>query len=267
MKHIVFYSGGIGSWMAAKRVIEKYGKDNVILLFTDTLIEDADLYRFIDETAEQFGAELVKLAEGRTPWQVFKDTRFLGNARLAKCSHVLKQEPAMKWVKENFKPEECVLYLGIDWTEAHRTEAPTRNYAPYKVEFPLCDPPYLTKDEMLDELAKDGIEQPRLYTLGFSHNNCGGGCVRAGQGHFAHLLKTLPEVYAEWERNEQEIRDYLGKDVTILRRTRKGVRYNLSLKELREEIEAEQTDAIDFTEIGGCGCFVTFDDTGEEGTE
>lgn len=35
MKHVVFFSDGIGSYMTAKRVIEKHGKNNVDLLFTD----------------------------------------------------------------------------------------------------------------------------------------------------------------------------------------------------------------------------------------
>src|SRR5699024_7478687 len=52
--HVVFYSGGLGSYATAVRVIEKHGTDNLYLLFTDTLIEDNDLYRFIIETAGNF---------------------------------------------------------------------------------------------------------------------------------------------------------------------------------------------------------------------
>ena len=51
MQHVVMFSGGAGSWMTAKRVAEKHGTDNLILLFADTLIEDEDLYRFLDEAA------------------------------------------------------------------------------------------------------------------------------------------------------------------------------------------------------------------------
>ncbi|MFF2886651.1 hypothetical protein [Paenibacillus sp. NPDC057967] len=49
-KHIVFNSGGIGSWSALCRVIKRHGSESVVNLFTDTLIEDRDLYRFIIET-------------------------------------------------------------------------------------------------------------------------------------------------------------------------------------------------------------------------
>ena len=44
------FSGGIGSWAAAKRVRVEPG-DSLILLFTDTLIEDPDLYRFLGQAA------------------------------------------------------------------------------------------------------------------------------------------------------------------------------------------------------------------------
>jgi hypothetical protein len=256
MKHIIFYSGGIGSYMTAKRVIEKEGKENVVLLFTDTLIEDEDLYRFLEETTKLLDVEFVHIKDGRTPWEVFKDVRYLGNSRIAQCSHKLKQEVSEKWIKENYNPEECILYLGIDWTEEHRTAKPKENWLPYRVEFPMCEEPFITKDEMLKELENDGIEIPRLYKLGFSHNNCGGFCVRAGQGHFANLLKHFPNLYKYHEDKEQEMRDFLDKDVSILRRQVKGVKHRLTLKQLREELQNNQTEQIDFEDIGGCGCFV-----------
>lgn len=52
MKHVVMYSGGIGSYFAAKRVVQKENPNEVILLFTDTLMEDEDLYRFISESIQ-----------------------------------------------------------------------------------------------------------------------------------------------------------------------------------------------------------------------
>ena len=255
MKHIVFFSGGIGSFHTARRVIEKHGKENVILLFTDTKIEDDDLYRFMDDAAKHFGIPITTVADGRTPWEVFYDKRYLGNSRLAQCSHVLKQETARLWIESNFEPEECILYLGIDWTEEHRTEKPRINWQPYRVDFPLCQEPFITKDEMLEYLQEINIEVPYLYKLGFSHNNCGGMCVRGGQAHFIKLLETLPDRFAELEQIEKDMQAYLQKDVTILTRQRKGKRENLSLQQLREEYQAGSKQ-IDMFDVGGCGCFV-----------
>lgn len=255
MKHIVFFSGGIGSWMTVKRVIEEYGKENTILLFTDTKMEDEDLYRFLEDTEKYFGIKITNISDGRDVWEVFKDVRLIGNSRIAPCSHILKQKIAKKWIENNFKPDECCLYLGIDWTESHRTISPTKNWAPYKVGFPMCEEPYVSKEEMLEELKKAGIKRPRLYKWA-SHNNCGGFCVRAGQGHFINLLKNMPERYDYHEKKEQEMRDYLKRDdVSILTRTKNGVKQNLTLKQLRKEYE-QAPHQIDMFDIGGCGCFV-----------
>lgn len=254
----MFFSGGIGSFFTAKRVIESYGRKNIILLFTDTLIEDEDLYRFMDDASRFFGVSVTKIADGRTPWEVFKDVRWLGNSRLAQCSHILKQKTAEKWIKAHFKPEECILYLGIDWTEEHRTKAPVKNWAPYQVGFPMCEEPFITKDEMLTYLEHVNIEIPKLYKLGFSHNNCSGMCVRAGQGHFINLLKQLPERFEQLVNIEKDMQRFLDKDVTILKRTKNGIQENLSLEQLKIEY-LERPEQLDLFDIGGCGCFVSYD--------
>jgi hypothetical protein len=59
--------------------------------------------------------------------------------------------------------------VGIDWSEAHRAPAIVNGWAPWTVRFPMCDPPYLSKQDMLDAARAAGLEPPRLYELGFSH--------------------------------------------------------------------------------------------------
>lgn len=255
MKHIVFYSGGIGSWYAAKRVIEKHGKENVILLFTDTKTEDEDLYRFLEESAKKIDVHLEIIANGKTVWEVFEHNKFLGNSRIAPCSRELKQKTASKWIKKNFKPNECILYLGIDWTEMHRVESPKKNWLPYVVEFPMTEQPFVDKYKMLDALKQYQIEVPKLYKLGFSHNNCGGFCCRVGQGHFINLLQKMPERYKYHEEKEQHFIKTIGKEQAMLRKTIDGERVNYTLKQLREDFES-QPHQVDLFDIGGCGCFV-----------
>ena len=258
--YVVMFSGGIGSWAAARRIVDQHGAENVTCLFSDVkgdnldpnIGEDLDTYRFIDDAMVDLGCAYVRVADGRDIWQVFKDRRFLGNSRQANCSHTLKQAPAKKWLKENTTPATHAIVIGIDWTEMHRIPAIEKAYLPYTVSFPMCDPPYVSKHIMIEQAQQRGLKAPRLYELGFSHNNCGGGCVRAGQGQFRQLLEVMPDRYATWERKEQEVRDYLDKDVTILKETKGGVRKNLTLVELRERAP----DAVDMLDIGGCGCFV-----------
>ena len=205
-ERVVLFSGGAASWGAAKRTAERDGLDGLTLLFSDTKTEDPDLYRFLDEAAADVGAPLVKIADGRNIWQVFRDERYLGNSRADPCSKILKRELSRKWLEANRDPATTTLVYGFDWTEVHRLDKVARAWAPWAVAAPLTDRPYVAKADLLADLRARGIRPPRLYDLGFEHNNCGGGCVKAGIGHFVRLHDTLPEVYAEWEANEQTMR-------------------------------------------------------------
>ena len=251
-KHVVMFSGGIGSWATGKRVAEAHGTKNLILLFADTLIEDEDLYRFLGEAASNIGGELIKVAEGRDPWQVFRDERFIGNSRADPCSKILKRRFLRSWLEENCEPKNTIVYLGIDWSEIHRFESAQEHWVPWECVAPMCDPPYRMKQEMLDDLRADGIAPPRRYDLGFPHNNGGGFFSKAGQAHFKLLLEVMPERFAYHERKEQELAAYLGKDVAILRDRRGGQTRPLTLKALRERVECG--GAIDEHDWGGCGC-------------
>ncbi|MDH6371783.1 hypothetical protein M2444_003582 [Paenibacillus sp. PastF-3] len=220
MIRIHSFSGGVGSMAAAIRDAEANGTADMILLFTDTLIEDKDLYRFMIESAAYlFGlpkpVNLLKLcgaipdvdkdidarrdyltslavnvmeyipqfqwiSDGREPWKVFRDRKWIGNSRVAQCSEELKQKLSRRWVKERYKPDEAIIYFGIDWTEMHRIGGIEKGWAPYKCKFPMTENPYLYKSDMLHGLKQYGIPAPRLYNMGFAHNNCGGFCVRGG---------------------------------------------------------------------------------------
>lgn len=55
MTAVVSLSGGVGSWFAGRRWIDRHGADDTVLLFADTLIEDPDLYRFPERYRRIFG--------------------------------------------------------------------------------------------------------------------------------------------------------------------------------------------------------------------
>jgi len=263
MKHVVMWSGGITSWATARHVIAQHGTASTVLLFADTNAEDEDLHRWNREAAAQLGMDLIRVADAqeRDPWQVFEDKRWLGNTRIAQCSHALKQEPCRDWLTANTDPADTTLYVGIDWTETHRIPAVRSGWAPWQVEFPLTQPPYRDKDQWFAEAVAVGLRRPRLYDLGFAHNNCGGACVKGGQAQWARLLDVFPERYARAEAAEEKMRALLGKDVAILRDRTGGTTKPLTLAALRERIETQKAaqpsllDLIDGDDWGGCGCF------------
>lgn len=258
IRHVVMFSGGLSSWRTAKIVAREHGTDEMVLLFADTNMEDPDLYRFLDEASADVGAPLVRVADGRNVWDVFRDVRFLGNTRIDPCSRILKREILRQWLVDNTDPETCTIYLGIAWDEAHRFENAPKNHAPWKVRAPLCEDPSipLGPAAVQAELDAAGIALPRLYRLGFPHNNCGGFCIKAGHASFKLLLEHDPETYAYHEGKEQEFRDFVGKDVAILRDRRGGKVRPLTLKEFRERFQGgRQLTFEEQFDVGACSCF------------
>lgn len=255
MKHVVMWSGGITSWATARIVVERHGPEAVTFLFADTNTEDEDLHRFNEEAAAMLGGQVVRVADPqeRDTWDVFDDERYIGNTRLAPCAKLLKQAPARRWVAANTAPKDSILYIGMDWMEPHRIPGNRAHWEPWRVEYPLTEPPLYDKDHWMEEARRAGLTPPRLYELGFAHNNCGGGCVKGGQGQWALVLKVFPERYAYHEERERQWRAKTGKNVTILRDRRGGTTKPLTLEALRLRIEAEE--AVDMDDIGGCGCF------------
>lgn len=252
INHVIMFSGGVCSWAVAKRVVERHGKCGTVALFADTKIEDEDLYRFLEEAALNIGIPLVKIADGRTPWQVFEDVKAIGSSRIDPCSRILKREILDRWVSVN--APNAVLHFGLDWTEVNRLEKLRIKKSPRQVEAYMTQPPYIEKSGMLQQLKVAGIKIPRLYGMGFSHNNCGGFCVKAGQAQFEKLFRYMPDRYREHEEKEIKLRKKLGWRQTILRDRSGGETKSLTLKDFRLRLEAgNQFDHHDF---GGCGCAV-----------
>jgi hypothetical protein len=252
MTYIVSYSGGLGSFMAAKLTIDKHGPEKVRLVFTDTKTEDPDLYRFITETSDKLGVELVQLADGRDIWQVFEDVRYHGNNRVDPCSRVLKRDLFRRWLESQYRPDECVIVFGIGPNEAHRMKTIMERWAPY-----FCEAPLITQriepGQIDDALEALRIQKPLLYELGFPHNNCGGFCVKTGQKQMALLLRTMPDRYKDHEARQEKLFQKIGKH-GFIRRTENGELKYLSLREFREFLESGGNP--DLYDNAGCGCFI-----------
>jgi len=269
--HVVNFSGGLCSFWAAMRVKERYGTENLVLLFADTLIEDPDLYEFNERAAELIGVPITRLCDGRTPWELFVERGMIGNSLHPICSIFLKREPLDEWHDAHGKTiGECnqiplfddgtkrplICYLGFDWSEGNRLADIRREKPQWRWEAPMTEEPIWDKCRMEREARALGLPISRLYELGFRHNNCGGRCVRAGISHFVHLYRVLPERFLEWEREEiaaaQKLIARGIEPLSILKDRRGGTVKNLYLWQLRERIDAGEKFPRD--EWGGCGC-------------
>ena len=214
-KIIVAISGGKASAWCADWALKNYPKEDVILYFNDTKWEHPDLYRFLDDLSKHSNHPITWDSDGRNPEQLFYDNSALANNRMPFCSRILKAERMQKYYKDG-----DVLVFGIGADEPHRSNRIVGVYQTVavktgkwcKLKFPLISEN--TTNQQIDDFLNDaGIQEPLLYRLGFLHNNCSGGCVRAGKKHWKLLYEKLPEVYADRERVEREMREYLEKDI------------------------------------------------------
>ena len=207
---IVMFSGGLSSFAVAHHLKIKYPNDNIVLYFTDTLWEDEDLYRFIDEVSDKLQLPLLKHSMGIDPVQLMIKQKIIYNSRMGNCSSILKMRTSANYIKRGKVPEienwynkkylknenfrkDAILYFGIAFDEFHRTKAIEKNWKPFNVEFPLCKM-FFDYDELL---SLYDIRKPNLYIKGFVHNNCKGRCVKAGKKHFKLLYKEDNKLFNE----------------------------------------------------------------------
>lgn len=251
MTYQISFSGGMGSAVSALVAYENGLDFN--LIFADTLIESPELHRFMGEVATACKKEIVHLTDGRTPWDVYIDKRWIGNTRTAHCSTELKTKPVMAWLKENSK-ESDPLVLGMDWSEQDRIDRAAANWAPrpvvsllnrYKITRPMFEP-------MLD---KYGIKKSEQYKKGYEHDNCGGFCCKAGLVQFERLYRNDPNTFKYHEDEMERAIKSIGPTARpFLRKVRNGETQYITLKEFREELD-RGTMELPMFDSSGCGCF------------
>ncbi len=317
-RRYTMFSAGQGSYRAAMIDRLRNPSAEFGLVFTDTLYEDADAYRFLIEAAAQvlgrnlnwtvkveefpdyrvsadvpieeyhgnsewraFLAdlrdracealpELVWLVEGRDPWEIFRDGRFLGNSLVDPCSRVGKREIADAWRMGNcYRTGEMFGHadhfaVGIGEHEAHRFDdnkgggLGPRMFA----DGWLYHAPLMTEVGPGEEslffapLGHIGPAEPRLYGMGYTHNNCGGFCIKAGQAHWANRFRVSPERFAYDAMMERKMGAFLGKPVSMLTDRRGGTgKRPLTLDAFAKRLRADPARQYEYQPgESGCGC-------------
>lgn len=257
MKHIVSFSTGLSSALATERVLRRYGHASAEVIFEDTTIEDADNYRFMHDMERRWGITVTALREGRSPYQVFSAQHVIPNSRVAPCTRRLKIEPFVAYLRE--RSESLTVHVGYDFSEMHRCGATQANYQAlgWDVDFPLLWQP-IEYRPYPDVCRQDwGIEPPRMYSLGYSHANCGGVCIKQGNGDWIRTLIHYPERYAiaeDWEATMRE--NPTNANYAILKDRRDGTMRPLTLRELRQRHEGQRPGQAELNlldeQTGGC---------------
>lgn len=243
------------SWGAAKLTCDKYGAENVVLLFSDVGAEDPDVYRFLVQGASALGAhlEIVRANMGGPyikPWDLAFIAKVIPNWKFGICSGKLKREPSQKWHKKHLEPGTPIV-IGFSVEEAERIERMRARKDGFVYEFPLAEKPYTSICQIREWIKELNIEEPKMYAEGFNHANCNGACFKAGILHWARLYKERPDVFAYHEEKEKQWQAETGKDMTVC--MRKGE--HILLSDVRKLVDAGLIEPSYYRLPCACGVF------------
>lgn len=222
--------------------------------------------------------ELTWLVEGRDPWEIYRDERFLGNSAVDPCSKIGKRRMLDRWRTATLDPANSILYFGIGSGEAHRydgVDRKTGNATGLKSR--MAEAGWNAQAPLIGRI--EGETTPVLYMLNAglaparnygwaAHDNCGGMCCKAGIRHNVKRLEVAPDRFAYDAMMEAKFTEWLGANATFLRDRRRaadGSPQNrpLGLVELASrygvhdlDALAEADDASRQDSGNGCGCAI-----------
>ena len=211
--------------------------------FADTQYESEDTYRFIDHVVALSGVEFETLSQGKDIWDVFMERKMMRHPRRGcLASYHLKRIPLIDHALSYAEPVTVMIGFGPD--ECDRVERLLAGNDHYEItyDFPLRWSPKWWHCDVKSELKKRGVTTwPKAYEEGMGHNNCGRRCVQGGVNYYSLLWLDRPDSFREEEVKESQfltmLREEGRPEYTILRDRRGGTLKNMSLRQLRQELE------------------------------
>jgi 3'-phosphoadenosine 5'-phosphosulfate sulfotransferase (PAPS reductase)/FAD synthetase len=199
----VWFSCGAASAVAAKKTLERYGKECVVRVINNPVKEEhEDNQRFLRDVEKWLGVKIESVVNPKWPnasaYEIW-DKGFMASRFGAVCTLELKKKARQHWEKENrvdwhvlgFTAEEKGRYDRFALTERPNT-------------LPVLIDAGISKKNCFELLTAAGIRLPEIYFLGYPNANCIG-CVKAtSPTYWNHVRKMHPQVFAE--RAEQSRR-------------------------------------------------------------
>lgn len=204
-KIVVWFSCGAASAVAAKLTVEKFGKDNeVIVCNTPIAEEDSDNRRFLLDVQTWIGQEIFIAINPKFPDSsavtVWEQRQYMSGVYGAPCTKELKKEARYYWQEMN-KPDWHV--LGFTANEKMRHKLFILSELPNVI--PVLIDADITKKNCYEIIKKEGIELPRVYEMGYPNANCIG-CVKAtSPTYWNHVRKMNPEIFEQRAIQSREI--------------------------------------------------------------
>lgn len=195
MRIVCWFSCGAASAVATKLAIEENAKlANPLPLVVARCIvreEDTDNDRFAADCEKWFGVPIVNLINEKyngSIYEVFRLKSYISGVKGAPCTLHLKKDVRVAFQRPTdrhifgYCAEE--LERWDDFLDSNNIDAHS----------PLINRG-LEHSDCLSIIERAGIELPRMYKLGFHHNNCIGCCKATGQGYWNKIRDVFPEQF------------------------------------------------------------------------
>lgn len=230
VKHIVGFSGGIDSQAAARWVLNRYPKENVILTNSNA---GGNEHPLTDEFVDWYSAnvhpveKVVAIISDMWLTPGFAETKgYDGNAildfptmieikgrppsRKAQfCTEKLKLIPQRRWIRQQFGPDgpfegwDYIRYTGVRRDESNARAGQQieqwDNWYDCPLVAPIAD---WTKQMCFDYVKAHGEQINPLYTLGFNRVGCAP-CINSGKEDIRNWNDRFPEMIDKirsWEK-------------------------------------------------------------------
>jgi len=201
-KIVCWFSCGATSAVATKIAINRYGKDNVRVVYFDIKSAHEDNERFIKDCEKWYGIKIERIKSKKydSQFDVIQKTNYVNGAKGARCTLELKRLVRKEWEKNNTYTNQV---FGFEYTpkEIERANRLQRDHAYTLPIFPLIEN-RIDKIEALVILERANIKLPKMYLIGYPNNNCIG-CVKGGIGYWNKIRVDFPITFDKMAKLER----------------------------------------------------------------
>ena len=223
MKHIISFSGGRTSAYLLSKMIEQFGKENLIVNFANTGRESYETLLFVENCAQLFDIKInwiefdldenekptFKIVDFKTAsrngeplYKAIKHSKYVPNVMQRRCTITAKIETMQMYLRSiEIDKDNSVQYIGIRFDEPKRWSRYINQFDGNNIvkAYPLVDWK-TTKADVLNFWK----EQPFDLTIEEPFGNCDLCFLKSTKRRIA-VLKEKPEVATFWSAIENEM--------------------------------------------------------------
>ena len=198
IRTVVWFSCGAASAVAAKYAVKKY--KNCEIVYCDTGGEHPSNKQFLKDVEKWIGKDITILKNHKYEdhFDVFEKTKYLYGNLGSRCTVELKKK-----LRLDYQRADDIHILGYTYDEKGRADKFENRNPELSVDWILVEN-QITKENCLGIIWQSEIKMPKMYDLGYNHNNCIG-CVKGGMGYWNKIRKDFPDHFNRMAKIERKI--------------------------------------------------------------